>query len=144
MLGAALRENQLSCLVLDSERQPLDDIAEQLAGWGKVARIETRGRTTGRPTEVAVGYVEEPGGSVLVAAGSDQAGWGRNLEAEPSCRVSIGDAAWAAVAEPLDGPALLHAVRELILKYGTPAERLGQGPAFRLRRVRDDGSRANP
>jgi hypothetical protein len=83
--------------------------------------------------------VEEPDGSVLVAAGSDQAGWGRNLEAEPSCRVSIGDAAWAAVAEPLDGPDLLHAVRELILKYGTPAERLGQGPAFRLRRVREDG-----
>ena len=114
----------------------IDDIAEQLAGWGKVARIETRGRTTGRPTEVAVGYVEEPDGSVLVAAG-EQAGWGRNLEAEPSCRVSIGDDAWPAVAELLEGPDLLHAVRELILKYGTPAERLGQGPAFRLRRIRE-------
>jgi hypothetical protein len=28
-------------------------------------------------------------------------------------------------------------VRELILRYGTPAERLGNGPVFRLRRFDD-------
>jgi len=37
------------------------------------------------------------------------------------------------VAEPLDGAERNVAITALILKYGTPAERLGRGPAFRLR-----------
>jgi deazaflavin-dependent oxidoreductase (nitroreductase family) len=113
----------------------VDELGEQLAGWGKVAKLRTTGRASGRPVEVAIGYVEEADGSILVAAGSDQAAWARNLEMEPHCRVTISDVEWPAIAEPLEGPGLLHAVRELILKYGTPAERLGQGSAFRLRRV---------
>ena len=36
------------------------------------------------------------------------------------------------MAEPLPEPGRQEAVRALILKYGTPAERLGWGPAFRL------------
>jgi deazaflavin-dependent oxidoreductase (nitroreductase family) len=112
----------------------MDSLGEQLAGWGKVLRLETRGRTSGRPVEVAIGYVEEPDGSVLVAAGSANADWARNLEAEPRCRVTLGDAQWPAIAEPLEGPEAHLVVRELILRYGTPAERLGTGPAFRLRR----------
>jgi deazaflavin-dependent oxidoreductase (nitroreductase family) len=112
----------------------MDALGEQLAGWGKVLRLETRGRASGRPVEVAIGYVQEPDGSVLVAAGSADADWARNLEAEPHCRVTLGDASWSAAAEPLEGPEAHRAVRELILRYGTPAERLGTGPAFRLRR----------
>ena len=112
----------------------MDELGEQLAGWGKVIRLETTGRTTGRPIEVAVGYVEEPDGSVLVAAGSDDTGWARNLYADPEALVSLGEETWRAVAEPLDGADAHRAVRELILRYGTPAERLGQGPVFRLRR----------
>lgn len=38
-------------------------------------------------------------------------------------------------AERLRGDAANRAVVALILKYGTPAERLGRGPAFRLRPV---------
>jgi deazaflavin-dependent oxidoreductase (nitroreductase family) len=117
----------------------VDELGDQLAGWGKVARVETRGRSSRRPIEVAIGYVEEPDGNVLVAAGNN-AGWARNLEADPACRVTIGKDRWEATAEPLEGPEVLSAIRELILKYGTPAERLGQGPAFRLRR-RGDGER---
>jgi deazaflavin-dependent oxidoreductase (nitroreductase family) len=111
-----------------------DDVAQQLAGWGKVLRLETRGRMSGRPVEVAVGYVEEPDGSLLVAAGSEDADWARNLFADPACRASLGGAPFDAVAEPLEGPELHRAIRELILRYGTTAERLGRGPAFRLRR----------
>ena len=37
-----------------------DAVGEQLAAWGVVARIETRGRTSGRPVAVSVGYVAEP------------------------------------------------------------------------------------
>jgi len=113
-----------------------DELGEQLAGWGKVIRLETRGRTSGRPVEVALGYVEEPDGSLLVAAGSPEADWARNLDADPGCRVIVGDTTWPdAIAEPLEGADAQRAVRELILRYGTPAERLGRGPAYRLRQV---------
>jgi deazaflavin-dependent oxidoreductase (nitroreductase family) len=113
----------------------MDDLGEQLAGWGKVIRLQTRGRASGRAVEVAVGYVEEADGSVLVAAGSPDADWARNLDAEPRCRIVVGDVAWtSARAELLDGPEAQRAVRELILKYGTPAERLGRGPAYRISR----------
>ena len=114
-------------------RPPLrDDIGEQLAGWGTVALVETRGRLTGRPVRAAVGYVEEPDGSLLVAAGSPDADWARNLEADALCRVTIGSQAGAYRAEPLTSHDSARVVRELILRYGTPAERLGGGPAFRL------------
>ena len=112
----------------------MDELGDQLAGWGKVIRLETRGRTSGRPVEVALGYVQDPDGSILVAAGSPEADWARNLDADARCRVVVGEESWPdAVAEPLDGPQAQRAVRELILKYGTPAERLGRGPVYRLR-----------
>ena len=110
-----------------------DEVGDQLAAWGKVLRIGTRGRASGRPVWAAVGFVEEPDGSLLVAAGSPDADWARNLGADPRCRVESEDRALEAIAEPLDGEAANHAIRELILRYGTPAERLGRGPAFRLR-----------
>ena len=114
----------------------MDELGDQLAGWGKVIRLETRGRTSGRPVAVALGYVQEPDGSVLVAAGSPEADWARNLDADARCRVVVGEESWPdAFAEPLDGPQAQRAVRELILKYGTPAERLGRGPVYRLRPV---------
>ncbi len=100
---------------------------------GRAARLVTRGRRTGRPVPVAVGFVEEPDGSLLVAAGRPDADWALNLLAEPRCRVAIGEDSFDAEAEPLKGADAGRAVRELILRYGTPAERLGSGPAFRLR-----------
>jgi deazaflavin-dependent oxidoreductase (nitroreductase family) len=112
----------------------VDEVGEQLAGWGKVLRLQTRGRVTGRPVEVAVGYVDEPDGSVIVAAGAASADWVRNLDAEPRCHVTVGERSFDAVGERLEGPDANRAVRELILRYGTPAERLGSGPVFRLRR----------
>lgn len=98
-----------------------------------VARIETRGRSSGRAVAVAVGFVQDTDGSILVAAGEPDADWARNLEAEPHTRVTIEDRTFAAVAEPLDRTAAAAVIVDLILKYGTPAERLGRGPAFRLR-----------
>ena len=117
----------------------MDELGEQLAGWGKVLRLETRGRRSGRPADVAVGYIEEPDGSFLIAAGSAETAWARNLERAPECRVAVAGELRPAVAEPLAGPDAHRAVRELILKYGTPAERLGTGPAFRLRPIARDG-----
>ncbi|MEO8274041.1 MAG: nitroreductase family deazaflavin-dependent oxidoreductase [Chloroflexota bacterium] len=113
----------------------MDDVGAQLAGWGTVVRLETHGRVSGQQLPVAVGFLDAPDGSVLVAAGEPDAGWARNLEHDPSCRATIGGRTFEAVAEPLAGAEAAQAVVGLILKYGTSAERLGHGPVFRLRPV---------
>lgn len=109
------------------------EIGRQLATWGKVAIIETRGRISGQSARAAVGFVEEPDGSILVAAGDPDAAWARNLEADGRCLVTVGEVSGWFTAEPLAGPEMNNAIAGLILRYGTPAERLGRGPAFRLR-----------
>ncbi|HEX5451418.1 MAG TPA: nitroreductase/quinone reductase family protein, partial [Candidatus Limnocylindrales bacterium] len=93
------------------------------------------GRSSGQSRQVAVGFLEEPDGSIVVASGSAEAGWARNLLADPRCRFSIDGPLEDAIAEELGGAAHAAAVRDLILRYGTPAERLGRGPAFRIRRT---------
>jgi deazaflavin-dependent oxidoreductase (nitroreductase family) len=105
----------------------------ELVAQGRVALLVTRGRISGAAREVVVGYVPEPDGSVLVAANAPESAWGRNLLADPSVRVEIGDRVFTAWAEELDRPDHGRAVRELILRYGTPSEGLGTGPSFRLR-----------
>lgn len=112
------------------------DVGEQLAGWGTVATIETRGRRTGKVVRVHVGFVGEPDGAILVAAGP-RAHWAANLQADAACRVTVGERSFDGVAEELEGADFARAIRELILRYGTPAERLGSGPAFRIRAVSD-------
>ncbi len=106
---------------------------DDLVAWGRVVRIETRGRISGRVARATVGFVERPDRSLRVAAGSPRAGWALNLMADPVCRVTLGDDTWTAIARELDVAEQAAAVRELILKYGTPAEGLGAGPAFELR-----------
>jgi deazaflavin-dependent oxidoreductase (nitroreductase family) len=108
---------------------------DDLVAWGRVLRIETRGRVTGRTARAVVGFAERADGTLVVAAGSPGADWGRNLQANPECRVTIEDASFAAVARELEGAEHAAAVRDLILKYGNPAEGLGAGPAFELRRA---------
>ena len=107
-------------------------IGEQLAGWGKVALVETVGRSSGRPASAAVGFVEQDDGILLVAAGTDTADWALNLRSHPRCRATIGEATHDYVASELDDLEQAAAVTALILKYGTPAEKLGHGPVFRL------------
>ncbi len=101
--------------------------------------LETTGRASGGPARAAIGFIEEPDGSLLVAAGSADAHWALNLELDPNAVVQIGDRRWRVTAEPIDGPLRNRALRELILRYGTPAEQLGSGPTFRLRPVTEDG-----
>lgn len=107
-------------------------MGEQLARWGRVCLIESVGRVTGRPARAAVGFVEQPDGSLVVAAGSASADWALNLLATPRCQVTVGDRTDDRLAVPLAGAEHNRAITELILRYGTPAERLGAGPSFRL------------
>ncbi len=99
------------------------------------------GRRSGSAREVTVGYVEEPDGSILVAAGSPNRAWAANLLTDPRLTVRAGGRSFAAEAEELDDrdPRRARAVRELILRYGTPSEALGSGPIFVLRPVGEAG-----
>lgn len=110
-----------------------DAFGQQLAAWGKVVMLETTGRVSGRTIRTAVGFVAEPDGSLLVAAGNPGADWAANLRAGPMCHGTIGEERRAYRAEEIEGPDRARAITELILRYGTPAESLGVGPAFRLR-----------
>ena len=107
---------------------------DELVAAGRYARLETHGRVSGLPRVVTIGFVEEVDGAILLAA-RPGAHWADNLLADPRCVVTVGDRSWPAVAEELDGPEFAHAIREHILRYGTPAEMLGRGPAFRIRPV---------
>ncbi len=109
-----------------------DPIGDELAEWGKVVILETRGRVTGTQATAAVGYVGQPDGSLLVSASDERTNWARNLAADPFLRVTREGRSMAYRAELLTGAERNAAVASLILTYGTPAERLGAGPAFRL------------
>ena len=98
-----------------------------------MALLETSGRASGRVVRTAVGFVED-GDDLLVAAGAESADWALNLRANPECKVTIEDQAADYTAHEVDESERGPAVVALILKYGTPAERLGHGPVFRLTR----------
>jgi hypothetical protein len=76
--------------------------------------------------------VEDEAGTLLVAAGADDADWALNLRANPSCRVTVGRVTAEYTARDVEETVRSSAITRLILKYGTPAERLGRGPVFRL------------
>ena len=110
-----------------------DELGVQLAEWGKVALLETSGRASGRVVRTAVGFVED-GADLLIAAGTELADWALNLRANPLCTITIEEQTADYIAREVDEDERGPAVVALILKYGTPAERLGRGPVFRLTR----------
>ena len=111
---------------------------DDLVAWGRVLRIETIGRVTGRPARAVVGFVEREDGSLAIAAGSRRpagaATSSGSLPAGSRSRIET----WSAEARPLAGAAHAAAVRDLILRYGSPAEGLGEGPSFELHRREGD------
>jgi hypothetical protein len=86
---------------------------------------------------VTVGFVGEPDGSILVAAGSLDRAWAANLLADPAVEVVVEGRTFTGEANVLEerDPRRGRAVRELILRYGTPSEGLGSGPIFIIRPV---------
>ena len=104
---------------------------QELADWGKAIVLEAKGRRSGLPRRVTIGFAES-GDDLLVAASSESTHWSRNLDAEPDCHVELRGVRRSCRAQRLTGADAEAAVVALILKYGTPAERLGGGPAFRL------------
>lgn len=110
---------------------------DELVASGRFVRIDSRSSRSGLDRPVTVGFVDDEDGAILVAATAPDAAWARNLLADPACHVRVGDRSFDAIAEPLERAEHARAVRELILRYGTPAEGLGHGPSFRLRQVRE-------
>jgi deazaflavin-dependent oxidoreductase (nitroreductase family) len=109
-----------------------DPLAADLAAWGKVLVLHTIGRRTGLERSAPIGFLEEPDGCLAVAATDEWTDWARNLLAQPACRVTLDGVTRPCVAHRLDDADHDRVVTGLILRYGTPAERLGRGPAFRL------------
>jgi len=107
----------------------------ELVASGRFARVETIGRRSGEPRAVTVGFVDDASedGAVLVAAGAPNSAWALTLLENPACRVAVAERTFDAVAEPLEAKDHARAIAGMILRYGTPAEGLGRGPAFRLR-----------
>ena len=115
-----------------SSLHPAPGPDDQLVGWGKAILLETRGRVSGATRRVALGFIEEPDASLVVSAAGEDTHWARNLLADPRCRVRR-DGGWQPHSAQRLGPeAHRRAVAALVLRYGTPAERLGSGPSFRL------------
>ena len=75
---------------------------DELVAAGRYARLETRGRVSGLPRVVTIGFVEEHDGTLLLAARAG-AHWADNLLADPRCVVTVGERSWPAVAEELEG-----------------------------------------
>lgn len=117
---------------------------DDLVASGRYARLEIEAVDGRRPRTVTVGFVAADDGSIVVAATAPGAAWARALASATSVRVAVGGRSFAAHAEELseDDPARALAVRDLILRYGTPSEGLGRGPVFRLRPVAEDPPRA--
>jgi deazaflavin-dependent oxidoreductase (nitroreductase family) len=111
---------------------PETGLEEDLAAWGKVVVLETRGRRSGRLRRATVGFIEADDGSILVAAADEDVHWARNLTADPYCVVERDGERRTCRATSLDEHERQAVVASLIMRYGTPAERLGAGPAFRL------------
>lgn len=110
----------------------LRSLEADLTAIGRAITLEARGRASGQPRRVTIGFIERPDGSLLVAASSRETHWARNLTADPACSFERGGHWTPCRAELLRDDQAHEAVAALILKYGTPAERLGAGPAFRL------------
>ena len=117
-----------------TERVPELDAA--LADDDRFARLTTIGRRTGRARTVTVGFVPDLDGSILVAAGGPDAAWAANLGVDAAVEVAIGSDRFRGLAELIDrsDARFGRAIRDLILRYGTPSEGLGTGPVFAIHR----------
>ena len=74
----------------------------------KVLLLTTTGRKSGKVSTVPLGYVDQPGGYLIVASNGGQPtnpGWYYNLKSKPQTTVQIGGKAITAAVEELTGEA---------------------------------------
>ncbi len=121
-------------------------IGERMAASGRMAMIETVGRSSGRRFRTPVGYVQNSDGSLWVGAGRLESHWPKNLLANATCHVRAGSVDSDFTAVELHGEEREAAMTAIHAKYGAPASRVGTGPVFRLvpRGAMGDGSADMP
>ncbi len=100
----------------------------------KFLYLTTLGRTSGRPREIELWFVERGGHLFVLAEHGFDADWVKNLLKTPTVTVKLGNQTWDAVSRVLDADAdggLFRAVRQLANdKYGW-----GDGLPVELRRT---------
>ena len=106
---------------------------DDLVAWGRVVRIETTGRGRGGRPGRRWGSSSAPAARSSSPPGRAE----RRLGAQPARDAPRAGSRSArrrgrASADPLAGAEHAAAVRDLILRYGTPSEGLGSGPSFEL------------
>lgn len=68
-----------------------------------VCRLETIGRTSGRPREIEIWFAADGDRVYLLSGGRDDAHWVRNLRANPSVRIRVGGRWLSGTAREIEG-----------------------------------------
>jgi deazaflavin-dependent oxidoreductase (nitroreductase family) len=64
--------------------------------------LTTRGRVTGRPHEIEIWFALDGATLYLLAGAGDRSDWVRNLRADPTVTVRVGDTTYAATARVVE------------------------------------------
>jgi deazaflavin-dependent oxidoreductase (nitroreductase family) len=78
--------------------------------------LTTRGRVTGADHEIEIWYVREDDRLYLLAGAGERSDWVRNLQVEPSARVRIDDATYAARGRVVTDPTEDRHAREVVFE----------------------------
>jgi deazaflavin-dependent oxidoreductase (nitroreductase family) len=70
-----------------------------------VCRLETIGRTTGRPREIEIWFAADSDRVYLLSGGRDDAHWVRNLRVDPRARIKLGGRWFNGTAREIEGEA---------------------------------------
>lgn len=79
-----------------------------------VCRLETIGRTSGKPREIEIWFAADGDRVYLLSGGRDDAHWVRNLRADPRVRVRIGRRWFTGTAREIEGEADEMRARQLL------------------------------
>jgi deazaflavin-dependent oxidoreductase (nitroreductase family) len=79
-----------------------------------VCRLETIGRTSGRPREIEIWFAADGDRVYLLSGGRDDAHWVRNLRADPHLRIRIGGRWLRGTAREIEGKAEEPRARQLL------------------------------
>ena len=75
-----------------------------LLAWRCILRLTTTGRKSGLPRKTCVSFMPSGSGYIVFAGWGASADWYRNLRANPSVRVRIGNRETDAIAYPVEDP----------------------------------------
>lgn len=99
---------------------------------GRVGRLTTIGRRTGRPRLAYVGIVPLDGGRYLIGAGGPGRSWAANLRANPTCTLETRDGSGRFRARLLAQDERAAAAAAMAARMGPMARRASWADIFEL------------